>query len=228
LLLVLWKVYHKFCFLLKWFYILTFWTWRWWNLKKSILHIPSLYILLSVCLPNRLSIYLFFSLLVHLSICPSNFLYICTFICLWILPSVCLFTRLSFCLSVHLSFCPSDLLSLSLSIHMSICPSVCMSTYLSVFQFVSPCVSLSIHPVTCPSVHQMSVHTSICLSVHQSVPLSVLFRCQELLTLANVCRVCTIKLFTAVFTDFRNKLECLSGKPFQPSLMFVSGARSLP
>jgi hypothetical protein len=40
---------------------------------------------------------------------------------------------------------------------------------------------------------------------------------------------CTIKLFTAVIYGFSQLARVfVSGKPFQPSLMFVSEARSLP
>ncbi len=39
---------------------------------------------------------------------------------------------------------------------------------------------------------------------------------------------CTLKLSTAVIYSFRNKLMFVPGKPFQPSLMFVGEARSLP
>jgi hypothetical protein len=39
---------------------------------------------------------------------------------------------------------------------------------------------------------------------------------------------CIIKLLWQQFTDFHNKLVIVLGKPFQPSLVFVGKARSLP
>jgi hypothetical protein len=104
---------------------------------------------LFVYLTNRLTVWLYIPLSIHL-------------FALWLSigPSVHLFDHPSICLSIWLTDWLNDCLSVILSTCLSVHTSTCLSVHLS------PC--LSVHPSTCLSVH-LSIRLAILPPTHYSV-----------------------------------------------------------